>query len=201
MSKGPVLRQGFFHQREVRAVGGLHMIKHNGKPYFSLVMESWQHMPSGRRVEDVFGAAHDELVRYWPELAPLAALHLSDVDGVPMHAEANGWYWLAGAAGGLQQQYHGGNSFPARSPDECLAIFAKHVRLPIDQAREVIDCIKFFFEERGAKEARKEFALWVESQKPRWKREAEACIEQLSLSVFGDQYPYNIRSANNIAAG
>jgi hypothetical protein len=46
---------------------------------------------------DVGGQIHDELIRAFPQLAPLAALHLSDPNGVPMHADANGWYFYSDA--------------------------------------------------------------------------------------------------------
>jgi hypothetical protein len=39
------------------------------------------------------GAIHDTIAQHYPELAPLIAVHLSAVDGVPMHAEANARYW------------------------------------------------------------------------------------------------------------
>lgn len=47
------------------------------------------------REPDGSGAIGDTLVRYFPEIAPIVALHLSDPDGTPMHAEANGWYWYS----------------------------------------------------------------------------------------------------------
>lgn len=84
-----------------QAVGGLHHIRGNGAPYFSLTLEA----------TDEGGCNHEKLTAEWPELADLAALHLSDIDGVPMHAEGNGWYFLAGALpefGG--QCYHVGNT-------------------------------------------------------------------------------------------
>lgn len=42
------------------------------------------------------GAIHETILQVFPELAPIVALHLSDDNGVPMHAEANGWYWAGG---------------------------------------------------------------------------------------------------------
>lgn len=47
------------------------------------------------RESDYSGAIGDELTRAFPQIAPIAALHLSDPDGAPMHAEANGWYWYS----------------------------------------------------------------------------------------------------------
>jgi hypothetical protein len=71
----------------------------------------------------VGGCIHEELLKAFPQLAPLVALRLSDLDGVPMHAEANGFYWLAGNLGGLGEQHHGRTRLQevghkARCPDQ-----------------------------------------------------------------------------------
>lgn len=195
--KEPILREHSTNGYRVQARGGLHMIRGNGRPYFSLTMASWLH---GR--EDAFGAAHRELVKLWPELQPLAALHLSDIHGVPMHAEANGWYWMAGACGGLGERYHGGNSerqhwkpdgefngYRMSTPDECLQTFADYVRVTMDEARQVRDMVMAAGYEGGSvKAARAALATWVEQQKPRWAREAAECIQTLGLQVYGDAY-------------
>lgn len=39
------------------------------------------------------GAIHEIILAHFPELAPLVEVHLSEPDGVPMHAEANARYW------------------------------------------------------------------------------------------------------------
>jgi hypothetical protein len=62
-------------------------------PYFSLTGELCNLRKRNDPVE-MGGCMHEELVREWPELAPLAAIHLSDENGVPMHAVDNGAYWL-----------------------------------------------------------------------------------------------------------
>jgi hypothetical protein len=44
------------------------------------------------------GSSDETILAAFPELEPLVALHMSDVEtGEPDHAEANGWYWYAGA--------------------------------------------------------------------------------------------------------
>jgi hypothetical protein len=61
-------------------------------PYFTVTGSGWY----GRRQEpDLSGPIHDVIVAAFPRLADIIALHLSDVDGVPMHAKANGWYWYS----------------------------------------------------------------------------------------------------------
>src|SRR3990167_8710708 len=96
--------------------GGLHWIRGNKKPYFSLTCS----YPDGG------GATHDLILKHFPQFADLAALHLADIDGVPHHALANGFYLLAGAfPGPLGERYHAGNSYRNPTPDECLSSFAK----------------------------------------------------------------------------
>jgi hypothetical protein len=155
----------------VRVIGGLHYIKGNSLPYFSLTKE--EHRKGFPNQCQSFGCDHETILKYFPKFADLAALHLSDIDGVPMHAEGNGWYNLAGALsenGG--QQYHVGNSqrhFPKpegaerrgewdntdyRYPtqDEALAIFAEYVRTDIETAKTLRDYIVARFDERIAHE-------------------------------------------------
>lgn len=136
--------------------GGLHYIQGNSAPYFTLTYtEHRQGFPN----QDYSGGCNPDLIlQHFPQFADLAALHLSDIDGVPMHAESNGWYQLAGALGGFSEKYHAGNSkgnFPLpadrldpaapwrtmeqRLPtrEECLQSFARHCRISIEEARQI----------------------------------------------------------------
>lgn len=199
---------------EVRAEGGLHYIKGNKLPYFSLT----QHAPGAAPESN--GAVLDEIVKHWPHLKPLADLHLSDIDGVPMHAEANGWYWLAGTIPEIasRTQHHGGNGqrqhwkpngdfdgYRNSTPDECLATYAKHVRLSIDEvqvARQlVLDAFLSVsqydrtYTKAGVNAAREAHKAWIEAQKPRWQREATECINGLNLQVYGDTWNQEAASA------
>lgn len=96
----------------VRAVAQLH---HGGNahPYFSLTGEEYTNRAVWSRGHEprACGQMHDVLVDAIPELALIAALHLSDDHGVPMHAVENGWYW-----------YEQGE----------LATCAKHLRVSLD---------------------------------------------------------------------
>lgn len=65
----------------------------NAYPYFSI---SGSIKKMDKRYRDpyiVSGAIHEEILRYFPELAPLVEVHLSEPDGQPTHAEANARYW------------------------------------------------------------------------------------------------------------
>ncbi len=135
-------------------------------PYFSLtadllVNDRWE----------AGGCLHDESLAAAPQLADLIALHLSDADGVPMYAAANGWYWLQGAVPDTTERYHAGNGMPSRSPERCLAGLAKHLRISLDEAHTLLPL------------SRAEFYAYVEAQRPRWKQEAQAAIAAHGLEV------------------
>lgn len=197
--------------------GGLHYIRGNSAPYFSLTADL-----RGSDGTDSGGAMHQEILRHFPELADLARLHLSEIDGVPIHAEANGWYDLAGALpNGAGERYHAGNSernmpkapdAPRRGPwdttdsrnptsEECLEIFAHRVRVDLATARELQDRITAEWErtrtlyEDSAEwtreswtGARAAFGQWIRDQFPRWQREAEDCITAHKLELYGDEW-------------
>ena len=206
----PILRQFVGNKRKVQAKGGLHYFRGNRKPYFSLTMASWEVHRSVWQ-EDTFGAAHEELVELWPELKPLADLHLSDIDGVPSHGCANGWYWLVGATPAFHRmaEYHGGqhnrdwktrdNACSQEEVDRSFRIFCEHVRIPPEDARSLqadlikvwvgVDAYTRVWDAKKARDAVKPaFLEWAEAQKPRWKREAGKCRADLGLVIYGDKY-------------
>lgn len=196
----PILRsEPFEDDPRIRfyAVGGLHYIRGNARPYFSLTAD----YPDGG------GCCHEEILKRFPDLKPLAALHMADDKGRPMYAHQNGFYWLAGYAGGIGEQYHGGNSTPAKTADDCLAIWARHVRLPIGLARVEVDRLISLGRDVArtaeyrlagdvvhalkaeGKAIRKLHAAWVEAQAIRWENEARACIAALGIRFYyGDRF-------------
>lgn len=177
---GPVLGETKIEVANVRgqcslsAFGGLQYITGNAKPHFSLTC----HINQGRR-ELGGGANHTVILRSFPGLKDLAALHLSDIDGLPMHAVGNGWYFLCGTVvGGHGAKFHAGNTSNPLSPDECLRVLASHFRISLDEARGLSETIV----------SEDALAAWVETQKPRFKAEAVAAIAKHGLQVFGDRY-------------
>lgn len=165
--------------------GGLHMIKGNHAPYFTITTEVHQAGFPAREWSG--GADHETILRYFPRFADLVALHLSDIDGVPMHAEANGLYFLAGAvAGNLGQRFHYGDAdrYPLTMA-ECRKTFADHLRIPLERAQT----IAWEVADMKADEAKEHLAGIVENLRPQWKAEADAAREKYHLAIFGDPWP------------
>jgi hypothetical protein len=132
----------------------LHKLPGNARAYFSLTGMVYER---GRDVAG--GCIHDELLAAWPDLAALAALHLSDDDGVPMHALENGWYW----AGGTKWQTANADTL------------RKHLRCDAETAAALIAF--------AATQDRAAFDAAVNAMRPRWKQEADAAIKQYGLVV------------------
>jgi len=138
--------------------------------YFSLTGE----IRDSRRRRDsgivAGGCLHDDILKAWPDLADAEALHLSNVEtGASMHAEANGWYWYAGAvveAGHPAPQGAGRYIGEAQQGKTCASIFAHRVRIPLNEAQALI----------GRQLSRVEFTAWIDEQRPRWKAEADAAV-------------------------
>lgn len=170
---------GYGKHAIISVEAGLHHLRGNARPYFSVTGEiasslRWIHSPRA------CGCLHDEIEKYWPQLAPIIALHLSDDTGAPMHAEANGWYQLAGYFGGYGEGYHAGNSTPTRTPDECLAQFAEHVRISIEDARTFAESIRC---DDDPASSRRWFKVWIAKQADRWQAEAAAGIVLLDSLI------------------
>lgn len=169
---------------EVR--GGLHFIKANKSPHFSITGDITKPWPC----RDNFiagGCLHEEIQKHFPNrFSDLIALHLSNLEGEPMHAAANGLYWLAGAEAGTHdhfgQRYHGGNSTPAKSPAECLSIGARLLRVSEDEALALLSRM------RSHGDPREVIKAYAEEQRPRWKAEADAAIKAHNLAVYGDKW-------------
>ena len=183
------VRTGWTEQQGSRSVRvslvvkfGLHHLSGNKSPYFSITADGRE---DGR--ESFGGCCHDIIAERFPELADMIALHLSDMDGAPMHAGANAWYWLAGVVD-LGEEYHGGSgSFP-KSASECLRIFCDYVRTDKATALQLAGKANQRTRRWGKKAARDEFNDWIEAQRPRWKAEANAAIRKYRLGIYGHMH-------------
>lgn len=182
----------------IRADACLHYLRGNRLPYFSVTGEV---AFSGARDCETCGCIHAPILRHWPELAPIVALHLSDSNGVPSHDGGNALYYLAGAIGGLGQRYHIGNSerqhwnpdgtfggYRLSTPEECLQSFADYVRVPMSEAWEIAETVSRAEQRRATITAREPgenggvmpptastvLASIVDGMRPRWRAEADA---------------------------
>lgn len=199
MTADPILRAHAVRDHMSMTVyGGLHYLRGNSAPYFSLTASGQfdVRQPGG----EYGGCCHDEILKWYPEMVDLAALHLSDIDGTPMHAEANGWYYLAGCyPDAFGERYHGGNAnkhFPDgyRKPtsDECLEVFADHCRVPLAEAatiRDKVQAVAMAAEHSRNAIAKATLAEIMATMRPRWKAEAEAAIAKHGLVVYGNTWP------------
>lgn len=103
---------------------------------------------------DAAGCIHDEVLRAFPHLAPIVALHLSDPDGVPMHADANGWYFYSGENDAYELRHYG-----AEYLERMGTGYERACRtLRVDSIPEGLD--------------REAFTAFVDAQRPRWAQEA-----------------------------
>lgn len=195
-SKQPTLGRVQTDSEIIKAYGGLHHIKGNRKPYFSLTGATWEKDRNGNGWREACGGCiHETLLEHFPHLAPLAALHLSDIDGVPMHAAANGLYWLAGMfPDGLGETYHGGNGNRYGKPEtqeetiaRCRKVAESHFRCAIPQG--LLDELATAGVFTGLREKRAAIvAAFCDAQKERWKQEADSCVAALGLVVYGDEW-------------
>jgi len=118
------------------------------------------------------GACHDIILKLWPELAPVVALHLSDDRGVPMHFEANGLYHLGFS--------------PYTPPKHGLLFAARHFRISVTDAERVkaaIACAPRL--DGGTYDGYdpKAYANWCNSCLPRYQQEADAAIALLDRLI------------------
>ena len=65
----------------------------NDYAYFSITGSIAKQDKRLRDAVIMCGSIHEEILKHFPELAPLVLVHLSEADGHPMHAEANARYW------------------------------------------------------------------------------------------------------------
>jgi hypothetical protein len=84
------------------------------------------------------------------------------MDGVPMHAAENGWYWA------------GGTKWQQAEP----VFLKKHLRCGEGMVRTMIGL--------AARGDRLTFDRMVENMKPLWKEEAEQVITQFQLTINED---------------
>ena len=144
----------------------------NQLPYFSITAE--ERTSTGKLTAS--GCMHEEILAAHPEYADFVALHLSDINGIPMHAVENGWYWLVSSMGGLGEKYFHENQ------TEAFDFFCNHCRITAIEADTIRAQMRELYELTDTPDTAK--CVWVEiceSMKPRWKEEADAAIKKYNL--------------------
>ena len=141
------------------------------KPYFSL---TGRVVENGR--ESFGGAIHKEILEAFPQLEDAAALHLSDMDGKPMHSFENGKYWAGftkwenGNTKNLSQLWRISEKSAERLQYNALN----------EQAQEIeVDTGEIVLEETLLKE-------FHDRQLRRWKQEADNVIKKYTLEIIAD---------------
>jgi hypothetical protein len=66
----------------------------NGYEYFSATCRGYEKAKNGRWFESFGGCAHDEIIRFFPELKIFTEVHLWSFGGFSTHSVANGFYFL-----------------------------------------------------------------------------------------------------------
>lgn len=158
-----------------KVMGGLHYIKGNHAPYFSLTYEE----TTARGHFVACGAGHAEIARHFPCFKDLADLHLCDLDGAPMHTLENGFYHLGGT------KWTGPN----------LGAAARHFRITEADAENLArEIFKAHYSPTvgnlsgGSVLPKAQLANWIDRQRGRWRADADACRKVHDLEVYGDPW-------------
>lgn len=143
--------------------GGLHYIRGNKKPYFTITADRFIKKGNNRFYEDACGCLHDDIAKVFKgKFDDLIAMHLSDIDGQPSHAYENGAYWLGFS------DYQGLD----------IETASKHFGLSKDEMRaRWMQIIK-----------KDDVKQLCEELTPTWKQRAEACIKNHNIKIFGDKW-------------
>jgi hypothetical protein len=152
-------KNGFKHRIKVEAE--LVHRDGNSNAYFSITGEVKHQAKNNRWVFDTAGCIHQEIVEQFPRLKPLCDIHLSDQNGVPMHAYENAGYWAG------QTKYK----------ELDLVTLAKHLRVTQAIASDMLNYIAHYWGELDTittpamawKDACERFSLPFQ-----WQQEADA---------------------------
>lgn len=191
-------------KRKLTVTAKLHYIKGNRAPYFSItgqIDRVLRQRVEGRIYEalreEAGGCLHEEIAEHFPELKPLIRLHLSDMDGTPIHALENGYFWLAGANGGWGERYHGSNGYTPQTPAACKRIAIDHLRISEHEYEFLVDHLRTAPTRAARIDHLKSVIDLV--LKERWAKEAADAINTFGLRVEGDAWAAAVAAEGNVA--
>lgn len=152
------------------------------KPYFSVTGDI-QRLSGARWRDEACGAIHEDILREFPELSDVVAMHLSDEDGVPMHAVANSFYWLVGGCFTGTRWLHVNHPYGQQaSREDRIRIASGILRVDVGEGARLFEEFSIYGISPGMYAKGKEAMVnIVEEMKPRWKREADAVIAKYNL--------------------
>lgn len=151
------------HHRVV-VTAGLHQLGGNARPYWSVTAEIIDKHRRGDDAIEACGCLHDEIREHFPQLAPVVDLHLSDDQGVPLHAAENARYWL-----GLTNFHEWDRPGKGREAMPVIDVLARHLRITDDDARALSERFPM-----GSPYSPEVFAAEIDAHRDRWQAESDA---------------------------
>ena len=115
-------------KHRIKVIAELHSLG-GQTPHFSITGEVDRQAKNNRWMPFLSGCIHEEILEQFPQLQPLVDIHLSDENGVPMHAYANAGYW----AGQTKWQ------------EMDLVKLSKHLRISQTLAHDMVNHINHFW--------------------------------------------------------
>jgi len=144
------------------------------RDYFSITGEISTAAERRKGDAQVCGCIHEQILQVFPQLKPFVDLHLAEVEtGRPLHAYENGYYFAAGALGGIGEPYHAGNKKEAgKYSQEAQALLCEHLRVSKERGQIILKSMK-----EAAKAA---FDNCAKEEEPRWAQEASSAVKLFS---------------------
>lgn len=149
----------------IKCVVNIQLTKFKGQaPYFSVTGEAYRITGrQGRPPMLASGCIHDYIQQVTSRFDDVIALHLSDIDGTPMHAVENGLYWL------------GQNKYQALDTEEAK----RHFRCTDSEIIELLAAYKY---------GKQAYIDYIDKHlRPRWQQEAQAVIDKYGLEVEAER--------------
>jgi len=154
-------------------------------PYFSITAD--EYCKGHPRSPYAGGCMHEDILKHFPGLKDFVLMHLSDIDGKPMHAIENGWYWLTSSLGENFAEY------TDKDPEKSFGIFCKHCRISEEEGKKIQNRILKVIAltpgiKEGIKEGKNEWIKICSGFYPRWKKEADMLIEKYHLIATKERF-------------